>query len=274
MTGRAKLATAILAMWIATLAWHAKRQYFRPLEEVLAQAAATLAPGTAYYAIFAGDRRVGWAQNHLDTLPGRAGFLVEDRLEARLPGTGGGAPVFVETRVQLGPTLSLETFQVAAQSPLGPLRAGGSVDGDSILRIAIQREGLPDSARIPLDGPVIPATSLALRLAVERGLEPGDRISVPVFDPVTLSRRIVQARVLERETRTFADSADTDPAGRWFAARLDTVRAWLVEQEVGGVVLRSWVDEDGRLLEAALGGGVRLERTAFELAYYPYRETR
>lgn len=273
MTGRAKLATAILAIWTATLAWHVKRQYFRPLEEVLAEAAVTLPSGTAYYAVYAGDERVGWAQSHVDTLPDRSGFVVEDRLEARLPGLG-GAPTFLETRVVLGPTLRLKTFTVVARSPLGPFSARGSVEGDSALRIVVSRNGPPDSVRIPLEGPVVPATSLALRLAAERTLEPGDRISVAVFDPVTLSQRIAQLRVIDRQTRTFPDSADTDPAGRWLAARLDTVRAWLVEQEVAGLPLRSWIDEDGRLLEAEVGGGVRLERTAFELAYYPYRETR
>lgn len=273
MTGRAKLATAVLAIWIATLAWHVKRQYFRPLEQVLAAAAATLPPGTAYYAVYAGDRRVGWAQSHVDTLPGRTGFLVQDRMEARFPGLGDGGTARVETRIRLGPTLGLETFEVDAGGPLGTLRTRGAVEGDTLLRVVVSRNGTPDSARIRLDGPVVPATSIAMRLALERDLEPGDRISVSVFDPLTLSQRTAQLRVLERAVRTFADSADTDPAGRWIAARLDTVRAWRIEQEVAGLSLGSWVDEDGRLLEAEIGGSLRLERTAFELAYYAYRDS-
>lgn len=271
MTGRAKLAVAILAIWGGTLAWHVKRQYFRPLEVMLAEAAATLPPGTAYYAVWAGEERVGWGQSRVDTLPDRGGFVVEDRLEGRLPGFGEDAPTFVTTRVRLGPTLALESFAVEWLGPLGPLSASGSVEGDSLLRLRVARGGPPDSTRVPLDGPVVPATSLALRLAAERSLEPGDRLRVPVFDPLTLSRRIVRLEVLERATRTFPDSAEMDSAGRWYAARRDTVRAWLVERDVAGLPLRSWIDEDGRLLEADVGGGLRLERTAFELAFYTYR---
>lgn len=274
MTGRSRLAVAILTLWVATLAWHVKRQYLRPFDEVLAETAGRLPPGTAYYAVYGGDERLGWAQSRVDTLPGGAGFLVQDRMEGRLPGLGSFGPTFLETRVRLGPTLALESLTVQSRGPLGPLSARGSVDGDSVLRLLVAREGPTDSVSVRLDGPVVPATSLAMRLAAERSLEPGDRIRVPIFDPVTLSRRIARVEVLARERRSFPDSADTDASGRWHVARRDTVRAWLVEREVAGLRLRWWVDEDGRLLEADLGGGLRLERTAFELAYYPYREGR
>jgi hypothetical protein len=56
--------------------------------------------------------------------------------------------------------------------------------------------------------------------------------------------------------------------GVWVTAREDTVQAWWIEQEVAGIRLRSWLDEDGRLLSADVFGGLRLERTAFELALF------
>lgn len=276
MTGRAGLAVTILLVWAGTLTWHVKREYFRPARELLAEAAASLPPGVAYYAVYGGDARVGWAQSRIDTLPGRSGFLVEDRMEGRLPGIGAAGPISVETRVRLGPTLALESFRFESRGALGSMLARGSVEGDSLLRMVVTRGGEPpDSTRVRLDGPVVPATTLAMRLAAERSLEPGDRLHVPTFDPVTQSRRTAELHVVAVETRTFPDSADTDAAGRWHVAGRDTVRAWLVERRLAaGLSLRSWVDEDGRLLEADLGGGLRLERTAFELAYYPYRDGR
>lgn len=274
MTGRGKIAMAILAVWVATLAWHVKRQYFRPLDELLAAAATTLPPGVAYYAVFRGEERVGWAQSRVDTLPADGGFLIEDRLEARLGGVMDGGPTLLETRTRLGPTLALESFVVRSRGVLGPLSARGAVEGDSVLRLEVRRAGGADSMRVALDGPVVPTSGLALRLAAQRSLAPGDRVRLPVFDPLTLSRRIAEVRVVSSERRLFPDSADTDEAGRWVVARRDTVSAWLVEQEVAGLRLRSWVDEDGRLLEADVGGGLRLERTAFELAYYRYRAIR
>lgn len=275
MTGRGGLAAAILLVWASTLIWHVKREYFRPFEALLAEAAATLPPGVAYYAIYSGEERTGWAQSRVDTLPGRAGFLVEDRMEGRLAGLGGAGRISLETSVRLGPTLALESFRLESRGPLGPVTARGTVEADSLLRMVVARgDEPPDSIRVRLDGPVVPATTLAMRLAAEESLEAGDRVRIPVFDPVSLSRRIAEVEVLAVETRSFPDSADTDVAGRWRVAGRDTVRAWLVERQVAGLTLRSWVDEDGRLVEADLGGGLRLERTAFELAYYPYRDRR
>lgn len=274
MRARSALAAAILLAWAATLVWHAKREYFRPADVLLAEGAARLPPGAAYYALYRDGERVGWAQSRVDTLPGRRGFVVEERMEGRLPGPWEDGPLRVETTVRLGPTLALESFRLESRGPLGSLAARGSVEGDSLLRWVATRGERVDSARVALDGPIVPATALAMRLAAERSLEPGDRLRLPVFDPLTLGRREARFEVLRREARTYADSADTDGDGRWRAARLDTVRAWEVERRLAGLSLRVWVDEDGRWLEAELPGGLRLERTAFELAYYPYWEGR
>ena len=69
MSGRARLATGIIALWIVALGWQVKRLYFRPITQIVAQAARTLPPGTSYYRVYQGDRQVGWAQSQVDTLP-------------------------------------------------------------------------------------------------------------------------------------------------------------------------------------------------------------
>lgn len=290
MSGRRRLALGVLAVWIATLGWHVKRTYFRPVTELVAEAATTLPPGTWYYTVLRDGRPVGWAQSRLDTLPSQGGFRVTDRLTAdvTLPALGDGR-IRLESEMELGPTLALRSFTVRSEGLLGTLRLEGEVLGDTVLVVrdggpegdvppGTGREG-PEGAdggeavrRVRLDGPVVPAAALPLRFVAWREVRPGRRFRLDLFDPTTLSVRSVDVEVVAHEVRSFPDSATTDSTGRWIPASRDTVDAWLLSRTLAGVQVRSWVDEDGRLLEAEAGAGLRLRRTAFELAYYGREE--
>ena len=50
--------------------------------------------------------------------------------------------------------------------------------------------------------------------------------------------------------------------------REDTVLAWRTIWSVGQLELDAWVDEDGRMVDGQIEGGLRVERTAFELAFF------
>lgn len=269
MSSRKIVAYAVLAVWAGALAWQAKRLYLQPEMERLAAAARTLPPGVAYYAVHQGDRHVGWAQSEIDTLPSGGGFLVDDRIQMDLGGLGMGGRAEVRSHARLGPALGLEEFSVEAVGLLQGLGARGRVEGDSVLHLVVARGGDSTRRTIRTEGPVVLGTSLPLRVAAEGGAEAGDRFEVPTFDPVTMETRRRTVEILEREVRTFPDSAVLDDeTGRWRAARRDTVLAWRIRREMAGVEVEAWVDEDGRYLELTTPLGFRLERTAFELAYY------
>jgi hypothetical protein len=90
-----------------------------------------------------------------------------------------------------------------------------------------------------------------------------------VFDPLTAAVRTLQLDILETSSLTFPDSADTDSiSGAWISVSEDTVQAWLVRRRAGDVRQEAWVDEDGRLVDGEIFGGLRVERTAFELAFF------
>jgi len=68
------------------------------------------------------------------------------------------------------------------------------------------------------------------------------------------------------------DSAMLDATGqRWVPARWDTVRAWRVEQDMGGVSVAAWIDEMGRIVLANSPVGFTMARTAFEIAHENFR---
>jgi len=267
MAKRGWLAVAILAAWATTLGFNAKRLYFRPMSELLADAARTIPPGTSYYAVFQGDRQIGWAQTDIDTLPGHSGFLLEDRLilrESLLPGM---EPVRLTVEATLGPTFTLRSFQVVAEGVPGIRQVQGEVQGDSVLSLRMRGDSDTRSERLRLDEPIVVAAAWPLRFAAAREVEMGDQFELGIYDPITGVQRPMRLTVLEQRMRSFPDSVTVED-GRWVTAREDTVMAWRVEHDVSGIKLEAWVDEDGRLLEAAAPGGIRLVRTAFELAYF------
>lgn len=275
MSSRGRAAAVVLVLWAAVLGWHVKREYFRPATELLAEAARGLPPGTAYYAVYQGDRRVGWARSQMDTLPDGAGFRVSELLDLPASGTGSFR---LRSDAELDATLALRSFSAEAEGALAGASAGGSaavrlggeVVGDTVLNAwSAGADGIPDTVRLRLDGPVVPAMAWPLRAAARGDLRPGQRFRVRVFDPLSANVREVELRVLETGLRSYPDSADRGPDGRWAEARRDTLPAWKVEQELAGLRLEAWLGRDGRLLEARLPGGLRLERTAFELAFFP-----
>lgn len=268
-----------MAVWVLALGWNARRELFRPEAERLALGAATLPPGAAYYTIDAGARPAGMVTLEIDTLPARRGFHVTERREIRLPGLGPAGETQVDTDTWLGPGVTLDslvrrtvragdTLHVRATVRDGRLRWEGP--SDTIVR------SLPDDAVVQTE------TSWPLRYAAAGGGEADDVRRITFLDATAGSVRELNLRTREAGRRVYADSADTDPAtGEWVVAGRDTVRAWRVElaapapprgnagdRPSGPRGSVAWVDEDGRYVETELAGGLRMQRTAFELAFF------
>lgn len=272
MSTRRAVAAAILVGWVLILGWHVRRQYFRPEADRLAAAARRLPPGTAYYALYQGGRRAGWAQSELDTLPSASGFHLLDRFFIELPGLGQAGMSESRTEAWLGPSLALDRFSVETASAGDTARIRGRVEGDTAVVLYVARGASWDSVRRPIRGPADLAGTWPLRLAAAAGAGPGDRFAIQMLDPLNLASRPEIIEVLERQTRTFPDSADSDTlSGVWFVAREDTVQALRVARRSGVSVLEAWIDEDGRILEGETRGGLRMVRTAFELAFFDRR---
>jgi hypothetical protein len=93
-----------------------------------------------------------------------------------------------------------------------------------------------------------------------------------IFDPMALSERDIAMRVTGDSTFIVPDSARYDSTQRRFVPALwDTVRAWRVEQDMGGVEVAAWIDKVGRIVQAQSPVGFTMERTAFEIAQENFR---
>jgi len=261
---RGVVAWVVVAGWILALGWNARREHFRPEAERLALGAAMLPPGAAYYALDAGGRGAGMVSVEIDTLPGRAGFYIREQYTVRLPGLGEAGETGIRTDTWLGPGVTLDSLRRRTVRGDDTLHALARIVGDSL-----RWEGGEGAVTRPLTAATAVQTeaSWPLRYVAAGGAEAGDVRRLTLLDPATGHLRELDLRTLESGMRVFADSADTDPdTDEWIVAGRDTVRAWRVER--ADTRREAWVDEDGRVIEAELAGGLRMRRTAFELAFF------
>ena len=282
---RGAVAWVVVAAWILVLGWNARREYFRPEAERLALGAALLPPGAAYYALDAGARGAGMVSVEIDTLPGRSGFYIREQHTVRLPGLGEVGETEIRTDTWLGRGVTLDSLRRRTVRGGDTVHARARIANDSL-----RWEGREGAAIRPLPAAtaVQTAASWPLRYVAAGGGEAGDVRRLTLLDPATGDLREIDLRTLETGTRVFADSADTDPdTDEWIVAGTDTVRAWRLEwvdapsgsgaasgraARPGAVRREAWVDEDGRVIEAELAGGIRMRRTAFELAFFADRD--
>jgi hypothetical protein len=263
---RRLFAVAVLSLWLGTVGWQARREYFRPDLARLAEAAAmSLAPGVNFYAVTMGDRAVGLATSRLDTVP--EGYALEDVLSLELPALGQTGTAVARTRVELDASLVMRDFSFTLDSEVGTFGATGAVIGDSLLQVTIDAGGEVQEVSYRMaEAPVFAAT-LPIRLALSGNLKVGGQMRLTVFDPSTLSTRTVDVRVLEHDTIAVPDSVWLNPeTDIWEPATWDTVPAWKMAEAYGGIRVESWIDEDGRILRSASPLGFAMERTQYELA--------
>lgn len=264
---RGGLAAFLLVAWAAALGWQAKRVFFPAEAERLALGVATIPPGVAYYAVFRDDVRAGWGQIEIDTLPGASGFRVRDRIQLDLPSLGVAGRSQRVSEEYLDSGLNLDSLRHTSVLGEDTATTRAVSVGDSVI-LLFGGDG-SQVGRVPIDESVTTSSGWRMRLAAAGRASPGDRYGVAVFDPLTASRGERMIEVLEESSMAFPDSADTDSiSGAWIPVRQDTVRAWRVRSGRGELARESWIDEDGRLVNGAIFGGLRVERTAFELAFF------
>ncbi len=260
----------VLALWVIVLAWHVRREYFRPISVRLAEASANLVPMAAFYTITLGDHTIGYAASRIDTVP--EGFILEDDMRLRIVALGSEVPAASRTVVRLGKGLDLQDFEFALRSDFGDFKVDGAMQGDSMLRVEIEAGGDRQSLDMPTGGPIVLPQVMPMHFALASEPSPGAVYAFDVFDPSVLEHQQVTIEVLDRETLIYPDSVDFDEESQsWILQTFDTVQTWHVRQSFGGVELESWLDPDGMVVKATSALGYTIERTAFEIAWNAYR---
>jgi len=255
----------ILAIWGVVAGMHVRREYFRSETLVLAEGARWLAPGTHFYTVELDGRAIGMATSRLDTVAD--GFLFEDVLRLQVPALGTLHPATLRTRARLGSALQLVEFTFRLESEVGDFDVRGMARGDSALELRLDAGGVEQTSAVPIDRALTLPGTLPLRMAAAGRLEEGGEYATRVFDPSSLGDRPVTVRVTGRDLLAVADSVvRMGPRDTWVIAGYDTIPVWEVEERYGSVEVRSWLDQDGRLVRAESPLGFTLRRVPYELA--------
>ncbi len=264
MKARSIASWALIAVWMALIGVHVKREYFLTEAARLEAGARTLAPGSHYFVVRMNGRAIGTATTRLDTVPD--GFTFSDDLLLDVPAMDTVHRAVTMSRMRLDRSLGMKEFAFRLDSKIGSFGVEGTVASDSMMDVAVQAGGDTQRSRVSMAGDVVLDGGITIRLAAAGRLEPGTELHVRTFDPSALSSRDILVRVTAIDTLIVPDSARFGEDSRWQATVYDTVPVWLVEQRFGGVTLSSWVDEDGLVVRAESPLGLEIERTTYELA--------
>jgi transglutaminase-like putative cysteine protease len=258
---RGVVATSVLAAWVAGLGVLLARELNPSPAARLSDVALRITPITTFYMVERDGRHVGFASIAIDTVPHALQVT-----EYMVTEPDAGSRRTEQLTVRLSRGLSLREYEVIRATGNDTIRIHGHV-ADSTLIVTSAAAGSDTVVITP------PAFAGMLRATVAVLLdEPrvGRTSVLQTIDPATGA---IGARALRVEAESLfvaVDSAVADSSGRWRAVHRDTVRAWrLVADETPAIDV--WVDAQGLVVESRLADGLRLRRTAFELAFENWR---
>jgi hypothetical protein len=267
---RRTLGAGILAVWLGALGWLVRREYWPARSAVIAEAALSLPPGSTFYTLSLGGTQIGYASSTVDTLPD--GLRLRDVMTLEVPALGAVHRTDATTESMLSRQLALRSFAATMHGDIGQFAAKGVVSGDTLLSVDLETGGSTQHLRVPLKRAVVVPGLLPIRLTFGNQLRVGNRFNLRMFDPMLLEERDIEVRVTGDSTFVVPDSAVYDSTRRfWVAAARDTVRAWRLQQKVGGVSLTAWIDDLGRVVRTQSPVGFTMDRTAFEIAHENFR---
>lgn len=261
---------AILVAWALSLGWLVKRQFFQTTGARLAEAALAVPPGAMFYRLDVGGQQVGFASSTIDTL--QDSIRVEDQLVLDVRALGRFHRTTARSSATVNRALRLVHLDATFDGDGAQYTARGAIIGDSLLQIRLVSGGDTQFTRLRLTRPIVLPSLLPLRLAFGGELKRGATSSLRIFDPLLLTERDVSVRVAAETTMVMADSADYDStAMAWVPVHFDTLRAFRIEQESGGLTVSAWIDAQGHVVRATSPVGFTLQRSAFEIAYENFR---
>ena len=273
MTRRGQVAASVLVLWAAGLVLLARRELFRPRSAIMAEAALRVVPGASFYAVTQGDRQIGFASSTVDTAPQQ--ITLTDYMVADLPVGGSVHRATARSSVVMTRGMRARSFSFSLDSDGGLVRASGTIDGDSVITVAIGADSArPDTQRIHIDGPVFLPTLLPLALTLGERPRVGRSSDFPTFDPATMTTHTLSVAVRAESLFVLHDSATFDSvAQRWVPLLPDTVRAWQMVPDGASSFFTGWVDDEGRIVAGTARqlGGIALRREPYELAFDNWR---
>jgi len=238
---------AIVALWALLFAALLQRDYFVKTLELHEFKVLQQDRQEDFLGIHFRGERIGYVRNSY--LPGEnGGMRLEQSALMHLNILEQTYPVRLELTASLTSGLELEDFDFSLNSPFYQMQAQGRVEG-SLVRYQLTTGGTSRNETLRL--PERPFLSINQRgFLLRQGLEPGEKIRVPYFDPVTLTGKesLVEYRGVVKEL---------------IKGRIHTLHHF--SESFSGIRISSWLDDQGRVIkEESPAGFVFLAEPKFQ----------
>jgi hypothetical protein len=207
----------------------------------------TFADRNAWMNIYQDSRKIGFSHSRYSKI--NDGYQFSETVFMRVTTMGLVQDMDLKTHGTLHADFSLAEFAVDVSSGRFSFSADGSVSG-TVLTVTTESAGARETITLNLNDRIYLPSGI-IQAAGSSGLNPGDRLVLQVFDPISMGREPIQLEVLDQETLPVLGQA------------ISTTR---ISLEYKGATQLAWIDASGEILKEQGLLGITREKTTRELA--------
>jgi transglutaminase-like putative cysteine protease len=238
---------AFIIFWIILFGALLKRDYFIKSIEVREEQIINRGREESFAGIYFQKERIGFVKNRL-TKSGQNDLILYQDAFMYLNILNESHPVDMRVKATLTGDMLLKDFVFHFTSPFYRMDAQGRVEGQEIhFTLTTGKETISDSIRLQKE-PFLSTNRRSYLL--KQGLQPGDKLKIPYFDPISLSGK------------------DTVMEYKGLKKVLINKRVYNLHHFVetfSGVKINSWLDDEGKVIkEESPAGFVFLSEPEFK----------
>ena len=246
------IATVVFALLFGTLFSIRAGLFFQEKarnDSAALSAAENFSDKNTWMNIFQNDNKIGFSHSSYARTPD--GFRFHETVFMRINTMGMIQDISLKSNGLLNMDFSLASFSFEVSSGRFDFIVDGSVS-ETELSLTTGGQGSSQNITIPLKEKIY-FTSGIVQAASAGNLKPGDRITLKVFDPVTMGQESIVLSVLENEEIQIMGSP---------------VTATRISLQFKGSTQLAWIDASGDILKETGMLGISLEKTTREEAMY------
>ena len=246
------LRVGLIAGWLVLLLLLIRRDVLVPSLAVREADVLSRGREESFVGVYFQNRRIGYVKSRLQPQDNKGFRLRQDAL-LRLNILGEEHPVRMQVVAELSPTALLQAFTFSLSSPFYHMAAQGMVQGTEIIFTLDTGKGkVTDRVKLA-NQPYLPTSQRSYLLS--QGLNPGDRIKIPYFDPFSLAGHDTVLTYQGREKVLIS-------------GRVHNLHRFV--EAFAGIRINSWLDDSGRVIkEESPAGFVFLAEPEFKATDLP-----
>jgi len=217
--------------WVLLFGALLKRDYFIKSVDIREEQLIKRGKEESFAGIYFRDARIGFVKNRL-TESGPDEYILYQDAFLYLNILNESHPVDMRIKATLGRDMLLKDFSFHFTSPFYRMDAEGEVEGQDVhFTLTTGKETVTDVIR--LQKPPFLSTDRRFYL-LEQGLQPGDKLKIPYFDPLSLSGKDTVMEYKGREKILVKN-------------RVYTLHHFV--ETFSGVRINSWLDDGGKVIK-------------------------